>query len=207
MKTLLRTSLALPFALPCLLALGCGTESDDADALPTDACVPDDGGACGPSGGAGGSGGEGGQSTGGTPSDAPVISVIWEGPGADMPNDDDSVTVAIDDGEGTHTYHFGLAETGSANGWYGEDCLPGDMTGKDVCHDVGAEGEVISSVSRAAGVNDGNTLLWRASADAERLTYVVIQVDTDRCWTFGDDPTYYSDSLLGCAPYDSPVGP
>lgn len=197
--------------LPVLstLALGaCDVAGDDVDALPTDACIPDDAGNCpGGEGGAGGGGaGGGGGATGGNVAeDAPVIDVIWDGPGAGMPNDDDTVTVAIDDGPETgHTYRFGLSETGSANGWYGEDCLPGEINGTDVCHDVGEEGAVIESTARVADVDSTHTLLFKASHDAGHLTYVVIQVDTNKCWAFGNDPSYYVDSVLHCATYDTP---
>lgn len=195
-----------------LLVLACDVADDDAT---NDACVADDAGNClsvGGSGGGdagggeGGAGGGGGAPGGGSTADAPLIQIFWEGMGAMAANDDDELTVSIDDGEDeTHTYRFGMAETGSGeNGWYGEDCLPGEVNGKDVCHEVGEEGEVLYSVSDFDQVNDENTLNFKASHDAGKITYVVIQVDTDKCWAFGDDPTYYTESVLHCATYDSP---
>lgn len=208
MSKMLVKLVVLPFVAPFVLG-GCDVAGDDVDALPTDACVADDGGSCtageGGTGGAGGSGGGGGGTGGAANADVPLIDVIWDGPGAGMPNDDDSVTVAIDDGaDAVHTYRFGLSETGSANGWYGEDCLPGEVNGKDVCHEVGEEGIVVQSTSRLAEVDSTHTLLFKASHDAGDLTYVVIQVDTNKCWTFGNDPSYYVDSVLHCETYTTP---
>jgi hypothetical protein len=200
---------------PCVLATlvtagvtACDIETDDVDALGFDACIADDAGNCaggGNGGEAGGGAGEGGSPGGGTtPGSAPTIDIIWEGNGGPMANDVDTLTVAIDDGDGTFTYRFGMSQTGAPNGWNGEDCLPGVLNGKDVCHDVGAEGEILSSTSKLALVDDERTLLFKASHDAGEITYVVIRVETDECWTFGDDPSWYMDSLLKCAAYDSP---
>ena len=202
-------------ACAALLIVACDVEDDAAS---TDACVVDDTGNClsvGGGGGGGGSGGEGGgggggaggggEPGGGTTAEAPLIEIFWEGMGANVANDEDELTVTIDDGEETHTYLFGMAETGSGDeGWYGEDCLPGEINGKDVCHPVGEEGAVLSSVSRPGSVNDENTLLWKALHDAGKVTYVVVQEDTDDCWAFGHDPTYYTESVLHCATYTSP---
>ncbi len=193
--------------LLALSATACDVADDDVDALGFDACTLDDAGNCAGGGGfdldAGG--GSGGAPMGGSPgSPAPTIEVIWEGNGGPMANDVDTVTVAIDDGDGTFTYRFGMAQTGADNGWNGEDCLPGVLNGKDVCHDVGPEGEVLSSTSRVAEVDDERTLMFKATHDAGEITYVVIRAETDECWTFGHDPSWYVDSLLGCAAYDTP---
>lgn len=199
-------SLLFPVIALSVSVSACDIETGDVDALGFDACLADDAGNCA-EGGAGGesAGGAGGEPAGGTPAvTAPIIDLIWEGNGGPMANDVDTLTVAIDDGDGSYTYHLGMTQTGARNGWNGEDCLPGVLNGKDVCHDVGPEGEVLSSTSKIAEVDDERTLLFKASHDAGEITYVVIRAETRECWTFGDDPSWYTDSLLGCATYDSP---
>ena len=196
--------LAIPTAAASLAA--CDVEGDDVDALPPECTA--DGGECSGFGGAwgadggggGGGGGAGGEVTGGTPAPgAPTIDTIWESMAGD-----DSLTVAIDDAEETHTYKLGFAETGSENGWYGEDCIQGEVNGLDVCHTLGEDGGILDSVSDVGDVDNTHTLINKAIADSGNLTYVVIQVDTDRCWALGNDPTYYTESLLNCTAYDSP---
>ena len=63
---------------------------------------------------------------------------------------------------------------------------------------------MVQSTSRLAEVDSTHTLLFKASHDAGDLTYVVIQVDTNKCWTFGNDPSYYVDSVLHCETYTTP---
>ena len=193
--------------LALTLVWGCDVEGKDTgDGTFLDACV-DDGGAC-EVGGSDGGEPDGAGATGGTPVvESPAFEVFWEGGMATRANDEDMVTLAIDDGDDAHhTYKFGFAQTGVDNGWYGEDCLPGDMNGNglDVCHDAGEDGVVLESVSHIPAVDETHTLLFKSSHDAGQITYVVLQTDTDTCWTFGNEPSYYTESLLHCLEYTSP---
>ena len=185
--------------------LGCNVDNNSTlDAGYVDACVAGGDTPCDDAGGTGGTVGTD-AAVGGTPVvGAPIIIIRWDGDVIAHANDTNTLTVAIDDGDETHAYRLGMAQTGAANGWDGEDCLPGALDGKDVCHEVGEDGALISSVSSAAGVDNDHTLLFRASDEANEITYVVIQTDTGHCWSFGNDPTWYTESTLHCEAYTSP---
>lgn len=87
-------------------------------------------------------------------------------------------------------YRFGLAETGVADGWYGEACLDGATT----CHEIGPDGGGLAIVADETGVVLSETTLF----DAERIrrsTWVLVD-STGACRAFGDDAGVYAP--LGC---------
>jgi len=97
-------------------------------------------------------------------------------------------------------YKFGLAETGNGeNGWYGEDCVPGEKNGLDACHPIPAEGMLmLRDVATIPEVAEGtDSLLGEAEKDG--VTFVVIRSTDENqgCWTWGHNPQYYKDAL-GC---------
>ncbi|MBM4393843.1 MAG: hypothetical protein FJ090_22175 [Deltaproteobacteria bacterium] len=110
----------------------------------------------------------------------------------------DGVTLAITNGAGD--YAFGMAETGSGEGWYGEDCIEGAGPNSgdfDICHGASASGVTLATVHAPADVVAGSTTLFNDTiASAGNITYVLGN-DTD-CWTTGNDTSYYT-SALGCA--------
>jgi hypothetical protein len=109
----------------------------------------------------------------------------------------DGVAVGLTNGSGT--YSFGMAETGSANGWYGEDCIDGagpNSGDYDICHDsMPAGGYSLASVHDPdAVVANETTLLLDSMADG--ITYLIYSNATGDCWTSGNDTSYYGD--FGC---------
>ncbi len=97
-------------------------------------------------------------------------------------------------------YYFGMAETGGAEGWYGEDCVPGPGPGSDtdVCHQlVGCEPLCLETVHDPDEVVASETTLFTDTiASAGNITYVI--GDGTDCWTWGHSMAYYEDAL-GCA--------
>jgi hypothetical protein len=110
------------------------------------------------------------------------------------------VTIAISNGN-TAGYDFGMAETGSDAGWYGEDCIydPDDELdyGYEICHGISASGGTLTVADpyEADSVVAGETTLFTDSL-ADNITYVLFEADTDVCWTWGEDVSYYS--AFGC---------
>jgi len=103
-------------------------------------------------------------------------------------NCDDSVGIVIVDPLLETAWDFGMAETGSGNGWYGEDCYEG-YASFNFCHSIGINASIpeVSSCS-ALDVADGATLL-----DAEKdpfLTYYLAD-SLGNCWVWGHDTSYY----------------
>lgn len=104
----------------------------------------------------------------------------------------DQIEVTVDHGE--TGYYFGMAETDSGYGWYGEDCVTGYY-----CHPM-TDVLLLDSVHPAVGgpginyVADGVTTLFYAYHDAA-LTYYLEGMDSGDCWTWGHDPTYYPDCV------------
>ncbi len=102
------------------------------------------------------------------------------------------------------TYYLGMAETGTGEGWYGEDCIEGGGPNGgvyDICHDsVDARGGELATVTAHYDVVANRTTLFNDTlAAAGVITYVLY--DGGDCWTFGHEPSYYS-SALGCASLD-----
>ena len=108
------------------------------------------------------------------------VSVSW-------PDDSTlSVTVANLDNGGV----FGMAETGSDNGWYGEDCVTGDE-----CKAVINGDNTFTSVTAIDDVSS-TTTLFNGTLHAQ-ITYAVWDAATDECvHCSGDDCGYYADD--GC---------
>ena len=107
--------------------------------------------------------------------------------------------VELDLGNGhADGYRFGMAETGVADGWLGEDCLDG-QDGYALCHQTDAEGLSLRSVhpdvgggGRISVVESETTFLYEPLSDG--VTYILTEVITDRCWVWGHDPAYYTAS-------------
>jgi hypothetical protein len=146
------------------------------------------GGAGGGGGGGGGAGGAGGLEC---EPDFFSPGVSW----GEEPTD--GVTLTFDCGTASG-YQVGFAETGAGDdGWYGEDCLPGEKSGADLCHSVPAAGTELSHVETLDEVVEGETTLLRAEL-VDGITWVVISADdAAECWVGGHDPSYYDE--LGCA--------
>ncbi|MBM4393842.1 MAG: hypothetical protein FJ090_22170 [Deltaproteobacteria bacterium] len=113
----------------------------------------------------------------------------------------DGICLAIPDGKPGTSYLFGMAETGSGEGWYGEDCIdgPGPNSGDyDICHPiVSCESVCLATVGAPGDVVAGRTTLFTDTiASAGNITYLLGN-DAD-CWTWGHDTRYYT-SRLGCA--------
>jgi hypothetical protein len=104
-------------------------------------------------------------------------------------NCDDSVNVTISDPLGQTSWMFGMAETGSPAGWYGEDCYLG-YASFNFCHSIGIDSTITEVTDCSAmSVADGMTLL-----DAEKdpfLTYYLEDGTTGDCFVWGEDTTYY----------------
>jgi hypothetical protein len=104
------------------------------------------------------------------------------------------VTLSISGGSGT--YSFGMAEQ-SANGWYGEDCVPGAGPNSgdfDICHDsVSASGISLTTVSKPADVVANVSTLFNVTiAEAGHLAYMLGDNATGDCWEQNDADNYYS---------------
>jgi len=127
-----------------------------------------------------------------------VVSVQWNDDGLtpldtdgdSLPdiNCDDSVDIAITDPLLETAWSFGMAETGSGNGWFGEDCFEG-YANFNFCHSIGINANIpeVSSCS-ALDVADGATLF-----DAEKdpfLTYY-LEDSLGNCFVWGHDTSYY----------------
>jgi hypothetical protein len=148
-------------------------------------------GGAGGGGGTGETGGAGGMECG---SDCFIVNVVWGEEVTDGPQ------VGFVCGTATG-YKVGFAETGARDdGWYGEDCLPGEKSGFDLCHTISADGANFSSVATPDEIVEGETTLLRAEL-ARNATWVVISADdASKCWVGGHDPSYYDE--LGCTPAD-----
>ncbi len=112
----------------------------------------------------------------------------------------DGVSFTITNGAGG--YSIGMAETGSGEGWYGEDCVPGPGPNSgdwDICHDgaTAAAGLTLATTHDIDELEANvNTLMTDTIATAGNITYVIS--DGTDCWTWGNDVSYYT-SNLGCA--------
>jgi hypothetical protein len=159
-------------------------------------------------GGAGGKGGtvpspdaaplEPDQGAGGTPD--PVATAEW--------TDSAHLVLTITAHADLGPYRFGLDEfSEGSDGWDGEDCLPGELYGYDLCHHVPPNGVLsLRSVHPDEGgtieqlVEDETTLMNGPRQDG--LTYVLIrETDPPRCWTWGYSVRLYVDAL-GCSAWD-----
>lgn len=126
----------------------------------------------------------------------PTVAVTWT---------DSGVTIDITNGNAAG-YDFGMAETRSDAGWFGEDCVldPDDDAdfGYEICHHLLASGGSLEGVRNAEEVVAGESTLFSESLD-DNLTYVLFEADGPACWTWGDDVSYYR--AFGCVE-DRPRG-
>jgi hypothetical protein len=99
-------------------------------------------------------------------------------------------------GDPGDVYFLGMAETGSTDGWYGEDCLPGDEAspGYDLCHD----GFVANVEFCLATVSDPDdvvpmetTVFTHTNAWSDDISYVIGDAATGMCLAFGNDSSWY----------------
>lgn len=128
--------------------------------------------------------------TGGTP--LPQISVTWSS---------SSVILSITGGQGR--YWFGMAETGQncsgSNCWTGEDCMDGFEVGDGTllryCHPAGATGVNLAYGGDPMSLEEGAETLFFDATFEDYVTYY-LEDDRGACFTWGDDPSYYS--RLGC---------
>ena len=110
----------------------------------------------------------------------PIFDASWSG---------DGLSLSIDGGSGT--YSLGMAETGSPEGWYGEDC-DGGMMDYDLCHDkVSKSGISLTSVTKMGDVEPNVTTLFAKQYESQ-ITYFIAANDDSGCWVWGDDTSYYS---------------
>ncbi len=119
-----------------------------------------------------------------------VVGAIWE---------DDGLTLSISGGH-PDGYGFGMAQTGVADGWMGEDCTSGD--GSDgLCHPAGSDGLSLESVHQdvggpgTVGVSAGQTT-WFYDGIADTVTFILIENASQHCWSWGEDPKHYA--VNGC---------
>lgn len=104
------------------------------------------------------------------------------------------VELVITNGGDPAGYTFGMAQTGTENGWFGEDCFEG--TGSfNLCHPASTTGVTLTEVSAAGDVVEGSTTLFN-SDDNATLTYVLTAAGSTDCWVWGDDVAYYES--FGC---------
>jgi hypothetical protein len=100
---------------------------------------------------------------------------------------------------GRERWQLGLAQTGlGGDPYFGEDCVPGESSGIDVCHPIPADGNLrLLSVERRRSVRAGeSTFVNRQTAAG--LTYMLQNLnDPESCFTFGGEPEYYVETL-GC---------
>ena len=110
----------------------------------------------------------------------------------------DSVTLTIDDPFGSTDWTFGMAETGSVGGWFGEDCF-GGYASFYLCHPISGTSLALDEVTSCAAsdVVAGATTLLDASREPA-ITYFLLDVVQSVCFAWGHDPSYYS--ALGCRP-------
>ncbi len=110
------------------------------------------------------------------------------------------VTLAVANGTAAG-YQFGMAETGSDAGWFGEDCIndPDDDTdyGYELCHPMGATGGTLVKAEPYTpdDIVAGESTLFTDSL-AANITYVLFEDSSDACWTWGEDVSYYA--AFGC---------
>ena len=102
----------------------------------------------------------------------------------------DSVELQVFDPLGETDWIFGLTETGSPNGWYGEDCFLGYAVFNH-CHPFNGTAIVLDEVTSCSVLDiiDGATTYFSADKDPF-LTYY-LEDSVGNCYTWGEDPSYY----------------
>ena len=103
----------------------------------------------------------------------------------------DTLQVVVNDPMGNTNWSFGMAETGSPVGWYGEDCFMG-YGGFNYCHDFTGDTLNLAEVTDCSvlSVVEGQTTLFDAAKDPY-LTYILGN-DQNECWVWGHDVSYYA---------------
>ncbi|MEZ4316676.1 MAG: serine/threonine-protein kinase [Myxococcota bacterium] len=97
---------------------------------------------------------------------------------------------------------FGLAETQSPNGWYGEDCLHGNTNPPVAqCHTFVGPDLTLRRIPLAEQTRGGSTTLWWSEIGQGATFYLeapnVPGPDgAPTCWVWGDAPAYYASQ--GC---------
>jgi hypothetical protein len=134
------------------------------------------------------------QGAGGAPD--PVATAEW--------TDAKTLVLTITEHADLGPYRFGFFEfSHGPDGWDGEDCIPGETDGYDLCHHVPADGVLsLTSVHPDVGgtidalIEDETTIM--TGPRAAGLTYVLIrETDPPKCWTWGYSVRRYVDAL-GC---------
>ncbi len=128
-----------------------------------------------------------------------TVLVDWDDDGfypSDTDNDgsldsgcDDIVFIAIDDPLQEQDWLFGMAPTGLADGWFGEDCYLGGSEGV-VCHEIGLTGnlgEVPDCDVRS--VVPGQLTFHNAGTDPFMTYY--LEDSLGNCFVWGHSPEYY----------------
>lgn len=128
------------------------------------------------------------------PPEAQRVSLDWH------TEPDEGVTIRID-APADVEFRFGLAETLSTNGWYGEDCLHGAPEGIQQCHEITGNMATLRRVTSMDRVRSGETTLYWPAIGEIATVYLeapnVLRDDgTPHCWTWGHDPAYYAER--GC---------
>jgi len=149
--------------------------------------------------------GETGDTGGDTDTDTDVevgdleVEVTWTDDGA-VPEDTDgdslpdvgcgdSVSISITDPDGEANWDFGMAETGSGNGWFGEDCFEG-YASFNHCHAIGVNASLDEVTDcGAASVVAGTSTLLDAAKDPFLTYYLADSLGS--CFVWGHDVAYY----------------
>lgn len=122
----------------------------------------------------------------------PTFAASWSAEGV-------TITVPLD----RVITQVGMAETdpSSFDPWTGEDCVRGytlsDGSSLLYCHPMAGESLSLESASDFMTLDeDTQTWFWRSSANA--ITYAAWDGGTGECWTWGNDPSYYTAADIGC---------
>ena len=116
----------------------------------------------------------------------------------------DGVVISISNGTDSSGYDLGMAQTGSDEGWAGEDCL-GEIPaafdymidgGYQYCHHINQTGGTLSTVMTIEEVVEGSTTLFSQGLEAT-ITYVLFECSSNVCYSWGDDVGYYDGK--GCS--------
>jgi len=131
-----------------------------------------------------------GDGSGSSDSPSSTFNIAW--------SDDGNTLEASVSNPHVEGYFLGLAQTGSADGWYGEDCVSADS----ICHDMGPGSAValftVHPDYGGGGIDalvPGANTLFHAGVWAG-VTYVFFSNEGDTAYetvahTGGDDTSYY----------------
>ena len=132
-----------------------------------------------------------------------------EGEGDSLQVDWDASGLTVTLPSGYAITRLGMAETdpSSFDPWTGEDCVRGytqsDGSTLLYCHPVAGSSLTLLSASDFTTLDeDTQTAFWRSSANA--ITYAIWDDSTGACWTWGNDPSYYTIASIGCQAIAAP---